>query len=89
MYPPLTSKEIAAIARVESNMDNGTQPFVRDEQGRRWAFTSEILQQTGCVSGQTVDAKKMIFIMETNLANLQMQIALEKAGAKPYKRFGE
>lgn len=88
MYPPLTPEEIAAIARVESNMDNGTQPFVRDEQGRRWAFTAEILQQTGCICGQTVDKKKMIFIMETNLANLQMQIALEKAGVRPFKRFG-
>lgn len=72
-------EQVKVLAEVERRMDNGTMPFVRDNTGRRWAFPAEVLQTSGCVSGQTVNETILSHLMEANLANIQMQIALEKA----------
>jgi hypothetical protein len=71
--------QMKVLAEVERRMDNGTMTFVRDSSGKRWPFSIEVLQTSGCISGQTVNETILTHLMEANLAHIQMQIALSKA----------
>lgn len=76
----LSPENIKALAEIDQKMDEGTQPFVRDHAGRRWAMPKQVLEMSGCVSGQTVSDVVMTSLLEANVAYIQMHIALEKAG---------
>lgn len=76
----LSPENIKALAEMERSMDNGKQPFVRDHAGRRWAMPKQVLEMSGCVSGQTVSDVVMTSLLEANVAYIQMQIVLEETG---------
>ncbi len=62
--------QIKMLAEVERRMDNGTMSFVRDNSGRRWAFSTEVLQTSGCISGQTVNETILTHLLEASLADI-------------------
>lgn len=75
----LTPEQIVQLAELDRQMDSGAQPFVRDASGQRWAFSAEVLQACGCVSGQTASHAVIQALMETNLARMTVELARRKA----------
>lgn len=67
----------------KGNMDNGKQPFVYDEQKRRWMVSAKELQENGFVSGQTIPRDQLILFLETKLAKARTELALAQSGCYP------
>lgn len=65
---------LRGLAKQEREMDAGTQPFVRDEGGRRWSVTPEVMEQLGLVSGQTASHALITGILKATIASLEEQI---------------
>lgn len=83
MFTQYSPEEAESLPWIKNNMDNGTQPFIRDQEGRRWGFTAESLQEVGFLTGQSLSHEQLIFLLETNLAKARMQLALAEAGYFP------
>ena len=74
----LTVEEVKMLAKCERDMTSGEQSFVVGKEGR-WAFSREVLEECGVVSGQVVSQKIINILMRMSLAKLRVQIALQKA----------
>jgi hypothetical protein len=74
----LTSEEIKMLATLERAMDSGEQPYVI-LAGQRIAFSQEVLNESGVVSGQTISQLIFIHLMQRTLAMIETKIALNKA----------
>lgn len=74
----LSPENIKALAEIDRKMDEGTQSFVRDHAGRRWAMPKQVLEMFGCISGQTASDAVLTSLLEANVAYIQMQMTLEK-----------
>jgi len=62
-----STEQIAMLAQVERDMDSGKTPFVV-ENGQRYAFLQEVLDEFKIQSGQTVTAVILLALMEKTLA---------------------
>ena len=74
----LSTEEIRMLAQVERDMDAGNQPFVICH-GQRWAFTSDILEDNGVESGQTVSPVIIEALLKSSIASLNAKIAITEA----------
>lgn len=75
----LTQNEIQQLALIDRQMDSGERPYVKDKNGVRWAFPQEAMDECGLITGQTVSDHLLMIVMQTNISQLQTQIALDKA----------
>lgn len=80
VYPPDISESLPWIKK---GMDDGTQPFIRDEKNQRWGISAEDMQENGFISGQTVSHEQLIFLLRNRLAKARTQLALAEAGCYP------
>lgn len=69
----LTQEQIQSLSAIDRDMDSGAQPFVRDENGGRWAFSAAVMHQCGCASGQTASRDVLTALMTANIADLDRQ----------------
>jgi hypothetical protein len=76
-----TTEQIKELAQLERDMDSGKQPFVVGIDGQRWAFCKEVMDEFGCVSGQSANHILIAALLECSLATLRALIAIEKAKA--------
>jgi len=67
----LSAEDIKALAANDRAMDEGLQPFVRDDQGNRWSFNAVVLERCGCVSGQTVCHAVLSALLEASVEHLR------------------
>lgn len=72
---------IRALAEVERQMDDGTQPFVIAGE-TRMAVQPSVMAEMGLACGQTVSMFLATEIMRYQLAHCQTQMALIKAAEK-------
>lgn len=74
--PNLTAEQVTMLSKVERDMDAGIQSYV--VCGGRWAFPSDLLNECGIVSGQTVTSNIITFLQKGMIARLETEL-LEKA----------
>ena len=74
----LTNEQIAMLSALDRDMDSGAHPYVRDEHGQRWAFSGDVLQDCGCVSGQTASHAVITALMQANIARIESTILINK-----------
>ncbi len=82
MTHTFTVEDIRLLAEMERTMDSGEQPHVFDKDRHRWAVSTEIMEELGLKSGQTVNGAIIMAILEANLASLQARIAVEAVIAR-------
>lgn len=77
-----TEEQIRDLAAIDRAMDAGTQPFVRDIRGNRWAASQTTLDAIGAVSGQTASDPLIYEMLLVAQAECLAQIALADAKSK-------
>lgn len=76
----LSIEEIRMLSELERKMDSGEQTYVRLDGGsERLAFSADLLEECGIVSGQSISSAILITLIKMNIANLCTKIALDKA----------
>ncbi len=74
----LSIDQVRDLAKCERMMDSGEYPFVNGPSGRLMV-SSEVMDELGLVTGQTISFDIMGAILEAHLASIQARIALDKA----------